>query len=65
MTDKRIGWEGDLFLDKVFFFGSSLFRATFFYGAWHLVLFSFSLASPALLVPWSPSFISFSPLTYV
>ncbi len=35
------------------------------FGAWSLVLFSFSLASPAHLVPWSPSFTSFSPLTYV
>ena len=52
---------GDLFLDKVFFFRSSLFRTTFFYGAWYLDLFSLSLTSPALLVPLSPSFIFFSP----
>jgi hypothetical protein len=59
--------EGDLYLDKVFFFRSSLFflEPHFFLGAWSLVLFSFSLASPALLFPWFCSFISFSPLTYV
>jgi hypothetical protein len=55
---------GDLFLDEVFFFRSS-FLEPFFYGAWSLVPFSFSLASPALLIPWSPSFIFFSPLTSV
>ncbi len=33
---------GDLFPDKVFFFRSSLFWTTIFYGAWSLVLFSFS-----------------------
>ncbi len=30
MMDKCVGWEGDLFLDEVFFYGSSLFRTHFF-----------------------------------
>jgi hypothetical protein len=57
--------SGGLFHDKNFLLQVFLFRTTFIFGAWSLVLFSFSLASHALLVPWSPSFISFSPLTYV
>jgi hypothetical protein len=56
-------WE-TCFLTK-FSYSGLPFLEPHFFGAWSLVLFLFPLASLALLVPWSPSFISFSPLTCV
>ena len=43
--------------------GLSLFRTNFFF--WSLVFGALFLFGCALLVLWSPSFISFFPLTYV
>jgi hypothetical protein len=57
-------WE-TCFLMKSSSSGLPFLEPHLFYRAWSLVLFYFSLASPALPVPWSPSFIFFSLLTSV